>query len=252
MWGQVATFDTGTHDWQFSRTLITSDRPFKGANVHLLFRGHGGTAWFKDVRFGVWDPERKQIVQNLLGSRYQTPDGKTIGAADAGAGTWAPYGEGYTVENMLEQGWWVKTAGEGGLDVGPMNVADPANEAPVLDVLKPLLPPSRYVQISGTGAGLVGTNLTRTGDHLTLHLINYAAELQPELPELEQQQREHSVPAKDLTITLNVPGLKLKSPQAKLYSPEGQPTVQCAAAGGGVSVQLSELAQYAVLAWELQ
>ena len=252
MWGQVATFDTGTHDWQFARTLISSERPFKSANVHLLFRGHGGTAWFKDVRFGVWDPERKQIVQNLLGNRFQTADGKTMGAADDGAaGLWSPYGEGYTVENMLEQGWWVKTSAERGLDVGPMNVPDPLNEAPVLAVLQPLLAPQRHVQITGAGAELVGANLTRTAGHLTLHLINYAAELHPELPELEQQQREHSLPARDLTITLSVPGLKLKSPQARLYSPEGNPTARCAAAGEGVSVQLSGLAQYAVLAWEL-
>lgn len=251
LWGQVATFDTGTHDWQFSRALIPADRPFRSANIHLLFRGHGGTAWFKDVRFGVWDPERKQIVQNLLGNRYQTPDGKTMGAADGGAGVWTPYGEGYTVENMLEQGWWVKASAERGLDVGPMNQPDPLNEAPVLEVLKPLLTPQPYLAITGPGAELVGANLTRTAGHLTLHLINYAAELHPELPELEQQQREHSLPARNLIVKLNVPGLKLKSSEARLYSPEGQPTVKCAAAGGGVSVQLSELDQYAVLAWEL-
>jgi len=250
LWGKVATFDTGTHDWQFSRTLITGDRPFKGANIHLLFRGHGGTAWFKDVHFGVWDAERKQIAQNLLGNRYQTPDGKTMGAADGGAGAWAPYGEGYTVENMLEQGWWVKTSAARGLDVGAMNVTDAANEAPVLEVLKPLLPAQPFLEITGPGAELVGANLTRTADHVTLHLINYAAELHPELPELEQQQREHGVPAKDLTIRLNVPGLKLRSPQAKLYSPEGQPTLTCTVSGGGVTVKLSELAQYAALAWE--
>jgi hypothetical protein len=253
LWGQVAAFDTGTHDWQFSRKLITGDRPFKGANIHLLFRGHGGTAWFKDVRFGVWDPEKQQIVQNLLGSRYQTADGKVMGAADSGgAGTWGAYGQGYTVENMLEQGWWVKTSAERGLDVGPMHEADPLNEGPVLEALRPLLAGPRFVQITGSGAGLVGANLTRTGSHLTLHLINYAAELHPELPELEQQQRERSVSAKNLTVTVNAPGLKFKSPQARLYSPEGQPTIKCAAAGAGVSVQLSELAQYAVLAWEIQ
>lgn len=252
LWGKVASFDTGTHDWQFSRTLIEADRPFKGANIHLLFRGHGGTAWFKDVRFGVWDPEHKQIVQNLLGNRFKTADGKEMGAADGGQGMWTPYGEGYTVENMLEQGWWVKTSAERGLDVGPMDRPDPLNEAPVLEALKPLRGSQPYLQITGAGADLVAANLTRTADHLTLHLINYAAELHPELPELEQQQREHSLPAKNLTVTLNVPGLKLKSPQARLFSPEVQPTATCTAAGTGVTVQLSELAQYAALAWELQ
>ncbi len=253
LWGQVATFETGTHDWRFSRTLITGERPFTGANIHLLFRGHGGTAWFKDVRFGVWDPERKQIVQNLIGNRFRTADGKVMGAAEnATAGTWGPYGEGYTVENMLEQGWWVKTTAERGLDVGPMHRPDPLNEAPVLAALKPLLESPRTVQVTGAGAELVGVNLTRTAGHLALHLINYAAELHPELPELEQQQREHSLPARGLTVTLNVPGLKLKSPQARLCAPEGQPTVECQGVGGGVTVGLSELAQYAVLVWEVE
>jgi hypothetical protein len=182
----------------------------------------------------------------------QTPHGKTMGTAEGAAGTWSSCGEGYGVENMLEQGWWVKASAARGLDVGPMNKADRANEAPVLEVLKLQLTPQPYLQITGPGADLVGANRTRTGDHLTVHLINYAAELHPELPEMEQQQREHSLPAKGLTIKLNVPGLKLNSPQARLHSPEGQPTVQCQAAGAGVTVQLSELNQYAALAWEVR
>jgi hypothetical protein len=253
LWGQVATFDTGTHDWQFSRTLIPADRPFKSANVHLLFRGHGGTAWFKDVRFGVWDPERKEIVQNLLGNRYQTPDGQVMGAAEGGGpGTWGPYGEGFTVDNMLEQGWWVKTSAERGLEVGPMNRPDPVNETPVLEVLRPLLPEQPRLKITGPGAEMVAANLTRTAGHLTLHLVNYAAQLDPSLSEAQQQEREHSLPARDLTIELNLRGLQLKSPQARLYIPEGQPQVTCAAAGGQVRVRLSELAQYAALAWDIQ
>lgn len=247
MWGQVAMFDTGTHDWQFSRTLIESDKPFKSANVHMLFRGHGGTAWFKDVKFGVWDPEKKQIVENLLGNSYQTPDGKTVSAAEGGAsGTWVPYEAGYSIENMLEQGWWVKMSTPGGLDVGPMNVPDPVNEEPVLAVLKPLLSPKPLLQITGTGAGLVGANLTRNGSHLTLHLINYAAQLHPELPELEQQAREHSVPAKGLTVKVNVPGVKLG--KAKVYVPEGEAGVKCE----GASVEVGELRQYLAVDWEVE
>jgi len=252
LWGQVATFDTGTHDWQFSRKLITAERPFRSANIHLLFRGHGGTAWFKDVRFGVWDPERQQIVQNLLGNRFVLPDGKVLGATEGAAGQWSPYGEGYSVENMLEQGWWVKTSAERGLEVGPMNGVDRENEAPVLAVLQPLLPRRPYLEISGRGAELVAANLTRTSDHLTLHLINYAAELHPELSELEQQRREHSLPARDLTIEVRVPGVTYVSPEAKLYCPEGQPALTCEAPAGGLRARLSELAQYAVLTWEVR
>ena len=64
--GQTAVFNTGTHDWQFSRRIIESDKPFASARAHLLFRNRHGSVWFKDVRFGVWDEERQQIVENLL------------------------------------------------------------------------------------------------------------------------------------------------------------------------------------------
>lgn len=251
LWGQVATFDTGTHDWQFSRTIITSDRPFKSANVHILFRGHGGTAYFKDVRFGVWDPAQQQIVQNLLSPRYQLPDGTLIGAADAQGGKWMPYGEGFTIENMLEQGLWVKTAAQRGLEIGSMHLSDPSVEAPILEVVKPLLAPQRIIHMSGTGAELVTANLTRTAQHLTLHLINYAAQLYPELPELEQQEREHSLPARNLSILLNIPDIKLKAIQPQLYCPEGQPEMKCRHNNGQLQIDLSELRQYAVLAWEI-
>ena len=53
LWGQTAQFDTGTHDWQFSRTIIAPDKPIKSANVHMLLRGKRGTVWMRDVRFGV-------------------------------------------------------------------------------------------------------------------------------------------------------------------------------------------------------
>jgi hypothetical protein len=252
LWTQVATFDTGTHDWQFSRRLITSEVPVISASVHMLFRNHGGTAWFKDVRFGVWDEERQQIVENLLGQNYVTPDGKTIRAAGDGPdGQWVPYGEGYSIENMLEQGWWVQTSAERGLELGAMNVTDPTNENPVMEVLQPLLPRQPALQITGEGAGQVVGNLTRTDTHLTLHLVNYAAHLDPTLSEAEQQEQEHSLPARNLQITLNLPDLTLKSPEPRLFVPEGEPQLTAAAQPTGVRVQLSELTQYLALVWEL-
>jgi hypothetical protein len=255
LWGQVATFDTGTHDWKFSRTIISDDKPLKGANVHLLFRGHGGTAWFKDVRFGVWDEGKQQIVQNLLGNRYQDAAGKVFGDATAGGtpgAVWVPYGDGYQLENMLEQGWWVKTSAARGLDVGPMNQPDPVNEGPTFEALKPLCPSRPYLEITGRGAELVCANLTRNGRQVALHLINYAAELRPDLPELEQQAQEHSLPARDLVIAVRVPGLKLRADSGKLHSPEGQPSATFRALPDGVEVRLSELRQYAALTWEVQ
>ena len=49
LWGQVAPFRTGTHDWQRARVLILPAKPVKSARVYALFRNHTGTVWFDDI-----------------------------------------------------------------------------------------------------------------------------------------------------------------------------------------------------------
>jgi hypothetical protein len=49
LWGQVASFDVGTHDWQQREVMILPAKPVRAITVHCLFRGHGGQAWFDDT-----------------------------------------------------------------------------------------------------------------------------------------------------------------------------------------------------------
>ena len=50
LWGQRATFEVGTHDWQYSEHAFVVDKPVGTATVNLLFRrGMNGTVWFDDV-----------------------------------------------------------------------------------------------------------------------------------------------------------------------------------------------------------
>lgn len=49
LWGQVAPFAVGTHDWQSRRVLVAPAKPVKRAVINLLLRSHQGTAWFDDV-----------------------------------------------------------------------------------------------------------------------------------------------------------------------------------------------------------
>lgn len=50
LWGQRATFDVGTHDWQHSEQAFVVSKPVRHAQVNLLFRnGLRGTVWFDDV-----------------------------------------------------------------------------------------------------------------------------------------------------------------------------------------------------------
>jgi hypothetical protein len=48
LWGQVASFATGTHDWQRRQVVVFPERPVRSLSFHMLLRGHGGKAWFRD------------------------------------------------------------------------------------------------------------------------------------------------------------------------------------------------------------
>ena len=252
LWGQTALFATGTHDWQFARRIIESDRPFRSANVHMLFRNRPGAVWFKDVRFGVWDEQRQEIVENLLGDAFRDAEGVVYSAApgeDAPRGVWGPYRDGFTVRNMLDQGLWVEMSSATGLGVGAMHKPDPASVEAVLEALAPLLPAEPLVTLQGAGADCVSVNVTRAGERVAVHLINHRAELHPDLSEAEQQEADRSIPASDLTLTLRIPGIDLRAETMETHFPEARPEVSCEAVEGGVRVRLAELAQYGVLAF---
>lgn len=47
LWGQTTAFSVGTHDWQQRRATILPQKPVKSAAFYLIFRNHGGKAWFR-------------------------------------------------------------------------------------------------------------------------------------------------------------------------------------------------------------
>jgi len=49
LWGQVASFDVGTRDWQQREVMILPAKPVRSITVHCLFRGHRGQVWFDDT-----------------------------------------------------------------------------------------------------------------------------------------------------------------------------------------------------------
>lgn len=53
LWGQSASFATGTHDWQQRRVVVLPEKPVKRVSFYLLFRGHGGKAWFRGPELRV-------------------------------------------------------------------------------------------------------------------------------------------------------------------------------------------------------
>ncbi len=53
LWGQAAVFDTGTHDWQQRRVIVVPEKPVKSLTFYMLFRRHGGKAYFRQPQLHV-------------------------------------------------------------------------------------------------------------------------------------------------------------------------------------------------------
>lgn len=114
LWGQVAPFKPGTHDWQLKRVTVVPSKPIKSVSVHAIFRIHAGTAWFDD--FGFWELSLPQGAGQFDGAPVEAarPQEPTYAAPlpglppialslrDAGARSdlrqpetaWVPQGEG--------------------------------------------------------------------------------------------------------------------------------------------------------------
>jgi len=52
---KLATFDSGTHDWQYAETVVTPPKPLASARFHAFIREIEGTVWFDDLFFGPPD-----------------------------------------------------------------------------------------------------------------------------------------------------------------------------------------------------
>ncbi len=55
LWGQIAPFATGTHDWQRRTVTVVPEKPVRDVSFHAIFRKHTGTAWFDDFAFFMLD-----------------------------------------------------------------------------------------------------------------------------------------------------------------------------------------------------
>jgi hypothetical protein len=48
LWGQIAPFRVGTHNWERRQLLVVPTKPIRTLTVYALFRNHVGTVWFDD------------------------------------------------------------------------------------------------------------------------------------------------------------------------------------------------------------
>ena len=83
LWGQTASFPTGTHDWEYREVVIVPERPVKQLTVYGLFRHHTGTAWFDDFSVRRLDvPQGAMFFDGALVTAPTRPVRET--AADGG------------------------------------------------------------------------------------------------------------------------------------------------------------------------
>ncbi len=69
LWGEIATFAVGTHDWQQVRVVIEPRQPVRSIVVYGLFRNHTGTVWFDD--FSLSEVETPETLMRLDGNLVQ-------------------------------------------------------------------------------------------------------------------------------------------------------------------------------------
>ncbi len=50
LWGQIATFNAGSHDWEYAELVCDVAKPVRSIQVHVLFRKARGTVWFDDIK----------------------------------------------------------------------------------------------------------------------------------------------------------------------------------------------------------
>src|SRR4030042_87330 len=56
LWGQVAPFNVGTHDWEKAQVIVFPEKPVKSVSFHMLLRRHPGKALFRDPELRVLKP----------------------------------------------------------------------------------------------------------------------------------------------------------------------------------------------------
>lgn len=94
LWGQIAPFTVGTHDWERRQVLVLPTKPLRRMTVIGLFRKHAGTAWFDDFsarELGgarLWDsqdlPEPVPVASEQEAGRVRSGDGLSLGLTAMG------------------------------------------------------------------------------------------------------------------------------------------------------------------------
>jgi len=87
LWGQVASFDAGTHDWQRQEVTVLPEKPIKRLSYYLLLRGHGGRAEFRDAELRIIETPAGACVFEGVPVLPQAPPVEGFQIRDVAAGS---------------------------------------------------------------------------------------------------------------------------------------------------------------------
>jgi len=87
LWGQVDTFNVGTHDWEKAEVVIFPEKPVRSVAFHMLLRRHAGKALFRDPELRVLRPPAGAFLFDGIAISPVTPAREGFQIRDVAAGT---------------------------------------------------------------------------------------------------------------------------------------------------------------------
>jgi len=87
LWGQVDTFDIGSHDWEKAQVTIFPEKPVKAVSFHMLLRNHTGTAMFRDPELRMIRPPAGACLFDGIAVAPQARPKEGFQVRDVAAGT---------------------------------------------------------------------------------------------------------------------------------------------------------------------
>jgi hypothetical protein len=85
LWGQVAPFAVGSHDWQRRQVVVVPEKPVRQVTFHMLLRGHGGNAWFRDPTLHVVRAPRGAFIFDSVPATQRAPASEGFQIRDVAA-----------------------------------------------------------------------------------------------------------------------------------------------------------------------
>ncbi|MBL7038867.1 MAG: hypothetical protein ISR77_09575 [Pirellulaceae bacterium] len=86
-----------------------------------------------------------------------------------------------------------------------MHRPDPETTEAVMKPIRPLLPNERMLTVAGERSGYVYCDVAEVEGGVLLQFINYNAEFHADLPEMEQQKADRTIPVRNLYAQFRPP-----------------------------------------------